>query len=98
MMTQAAITKPEITAFAARHISTSPCFFFILLEDRDKGRRQRAFAKQPPEQVGNGESILKRVVNPADAHEVVVNHLAHHAEDAAGERGGGHCAGGFQHF
>jgi len=72
--------------------------FFLFLENRDERRRQRAFAQQPPEQVRDRERILECVVDPARAHETVINHLAHHAEHAAQQSGSGHRAGGFQHF
>ena len=72
--------------------------FFLFLENRDERRRQRAFAEQPAEQIGNREGILERVVDPADVHERHVDHFAHHAEQAAGERGGGHRAGRLEHL
>jgi hypothetical protein len=72
--------------------------FFLFLENRDERRRQRAFPQQPPEQVRDRERILECIVDPARAHETVINHLAHHAEHAAGERGGGHRPGRFEHL
>jgi hypothetical protein len=72
--------------------------FFLFLENRDERRRQRAFAEQPAEQVRNRERELERAGHPAVAHEPRIDHFAHHAEQAAGQRGGGHRAGRFEHL
>src|ERR1035441_821430 len=72
--------------------------FFFLLENGDERRCQRAFAQQPPEKIGNGEGVLKGVVDPGGAQKKHVSLLTHQAEHAAEQGGGGHRAGGFQHF
>ncbi len=72
--------------------------FFLLLENRDERRRQRAFAEQSPEQIRDLKREQKCVRDPAVAHETRINHFAHHAEHAAEQRGGGHRAGRFQHL
>ena len=72
--------------------------FFLLLENRDERRRQRALAEQPAEQVRNRERELERARHPAVAHEPRIDDFAHHAEQPADERGAGHRAGRFEHL
>ena len=72
--------------------------FFLFLEDGNEGRRQCAFAEQAAEQVGNRERELERPGHPAVPHEPRIDHLAHHAEQAAGQGGSGHRAGRLEHL
>ena len=46
-MTLATTMRPEMTAFAALHISARVLAFFLFLEDRDERCRKRPLAEQP---------------------------------------------------
>ena len=72
--------------------------FFLFLEHGNERRRERAFAEQPAEKIRNRKGVLEGVIDPAGAHEAVIDHLAHHAEQAAGHGGDGHRPGSFQHL
>ena len=98
MTTLAATTRPEMTALAARHISISPCVFSFSLKT---GMNAAVSAPSPSsrrKRFGNRERKLERAGHPAVAHETRIDHLAHHAEQAADERGGGHRAGRLEHL
>ena len=71
---------------------------FLFLENRNERGGQRAFAEQSAEKIRNHEGELERAGDPAVAHEPRIDHFAHHAEHAAGERGGGHRTGRFEHL
>ena len=75
-----------------------PLLQLLLLEERNKRRRQRPLAQQPPEQVGHLKGQGERAGHPGVAHEPRIDHLAHHAQHPAGQRRRGHRAGGFQHL
>ena len=75
-----------------------PLFDFLLLEDGDEGRGQRPFTQEPAEEVGHLEGEDEGARDRAAAHERRIDHLAHHPQHPAGQRRGGHRAGGFQHL
>ena len=73
-------------------------FDFFMLEDRNECRGKSAFPEQPAEEIGNLKGESESAGNPGVAHEGGIDHLAHHAQNAAGEGGSGHRARRFQHL
>ena len=96
--TLAATIRPEITALAARHISISPCVFSFSLKIGMNAAVNAPSPSSRRNRFGNRERELERARHPAVAHEPRINDFAHHAEQAADERGAGHRAGRFQHL
>jgi hypothetical protein len=71
---------------------------FLLFENGNERSGEGAFAEQATEQVRNLERQRKGAGHPRVAHESGVDHLADHTQQATGDRGRRHRAGGLEHL
>ena len=57
-----------------------------------------AFAQEPAKKIRHLKGHDEGAGDPGDAHEIGIDHFAHHPQDTAGERRSSHRAGGFEHL
>jgi len=73
-------------------------FLQVLGKHRNKGNRQRAFAQQAPEHIGNAKRHPEGVRRPARSEKGGDDHVPDDAENTADHCRGAHDSGGFGDF